>query len=245
MSTAIWHSAFLFDYQAFQRVILPTLIALDAGNDVFLRKQVDDIRQQVGLSENWILHNQGTALGNFGLDHDLRYRNALWGHWLLIILSTFLRPCVSLGQGSFLGCVLSELGWDDEDVRQLHNGLPTVKLLKPEAPYWRGMTREWSLPYWYHIGTQRSFQEGWLPVEGSVRLLELLLRDRQVIRETLGTRVKSRSGMNITKCIPESTDPEFWCANMLAVYERAIDMLTQSISSERGLYLISYSPEDW
>lgn len=245
MSTAVWRAAFLFDYQTFQREIVPLIAALDAGDDAPLRRRVNDIRQRIGRSENWILHSHGTALGNFGMDRDPRYRNALWGHWLLIVLSTFLRPCVSVEKGSFLGCVLPELGWNDEDAIRLYSGLPTSRLFEPEAPYWRGRTREWSFPYWYHVGAQRSFLEGWLPVEESARLLELLLKDHQLVKETLRLGVKPCPGVNITKCIPESTDPKYWYARALAAYDRSIDMLTQSVSAELGLYLVSYSPEDW
>jgi hypothetical protein len=144
------HSAFLFDYLNFQSTVTPLVLALTSGNAIPLQEKVAQVRQRVRLNINWILYDKGAYItDDIDLNQSPRYQNALWGNWLLVVLSSFLQPAISFDYDWLkLSTALRAFNWNDEDVERVISGLPSVWLLKPEANYQRNMATEWTLPYW-------------------------------------------------------------------------------------------------
>jgi len=249
------HSTFLFDYCAFQSAVTSLVAELDAGNPEPLRAQVMDIRQRIGNSKNWILHDKGTYLWDAVSADDVRFQNSLWGGWLLTVLSTFLSPCVELGYDwPKLSCTLYSLKWNKDDIRQIFNGLPTVWLLRPEAPYQLDQLGipiiPEPTPYWYWMRPDRSTYCGWLPVEKVARLRQRLLADQRLLRENLQTRIKLPPSVSSANAqISPDLNPDYWYERIPIVYQQAVEMMSQAEDAGVGLFSIVYQaygdPEEW
>ncbi|MCL4267173.1 MAG: hypothetical protein KJ069_28600 [Anaerolineae bacterium] len=207
------HTAFLFDYPKFQSTIAPLVRSLDTGDFAPLQEKAAQIRHEISLDETWILHDKGTHLmDDYNLIRDSRYQNGLWGHWLLIILSSFLQPIVSLEYDwSKLSTTLRSLEWVEEDVEKVIFGLPTVWLVKPRAPYQRGMVTEWTSPYWYWIRPMRCTYCGWLPVEEMNRLQKRLRDQQMLIESDVTTSIQLPPNVSLVNAqISEELDPNYW-----------------------------------
>jgi hypothetical protein len=244
-------SAFLFDYHTFRNIAMSLMAALDAGDPEPLQVRVTQMHQRAKSSKNWILHDKGTSLDDSVPAHDVRFQSGLWGHWLLIVLSEFLSPCVSLGYDwTKLSCALYSLKWDDQDIRRVYAGEPTVWLLKPGTPYQPDMVTEWSLPYWYWLRPERSTYSGWLSVEEVTRLRQRLYVDQASIEGDLRTWIQLPSNVSTANAhISRELNPDYWYEHIPVVYRQATDMLDQAIYAGKGLYLAVYQEEgdaeDW
>ena len=220
------HTAFLFDYRAFQSAATPLAAELDAGNPEPLRARVAEIRRKVGSSKNWILHDKGTEMGDFGRDRDPRYQGGLWGNWFLTILSTFLSPCVELGYDwPKLSCMLHSFKWTDEDVWKVLVGLPTVLLSRPNVPYNINPNEvvpiEKPVPYWYLMAPDRSTYCGWLPVEKVEKLHQRLLVGQHMLEEDLRTRIELPPNVSAANAhISPDLNPDYWYERIPIVYQR-------------------------
>lgn len=236
------HTAFLFDYSKFQSVIAPLMQALDAGDFVPLQEKAAQIRQEIGLDKAWILHDKGTHLmDDSNLIEDSRYQNAIWGHWLLLILSSCLHPHVSLGYDwSILSTTLRSLEWVKEDVEKVIFGLPTVWLVKPQSPYQRGVTG-WTSPYWYWIRPMRCTYCGWLPVE-ELNRLQKRLRDQQVLIERdVSTVIQLPPNVSLANAqISEDLDPNYWYTRIPVIYNEALKIMADAVSAKQGIFSIIY-----
>ena len=245
------HSAFLFDYRAFQSAVGSLTAELDAGNPEPLRARVAEIRQRIGNSANWILHDRGTYLWDAVPAGDARFKSGLWGNWLLTILSTFLSPCIEQGDDwSKLSCTLHSLKWTDEDVWRLLTGLSTVWLLKLDASYQRGMVVEWSMPYWYWMRPDRSTYCGWLPVEEVERLRQRLLDDQHRLEEDLQTWIRLSPHVSAANAhISPDLNPDYWYQRIPIVYQQAVAMMSRASEAGVGLFSVVYQaygdPEEW
>lgn len=245
------HSAFQFDYRAFQSVAIPLAAELDAGNPEPLRAQVAKIRLEVGNPKNWILHDKGIEMGDYGMDRDPRFQNCLWGNWFLTILSAFLSPCIELGYDwPKLSRTLHNLKWTDEDVWRVLTGLPTAWLLKPNAPYQRDMVAEHSMPYWYWMRPHRSTYGGWLPVEEVERLRQRLLADQHLLEKDLRAQIKLPPNVSAANAhISPDLNPDYWYERIPIVYQQSIDMMNQALDAGVGLFMVVYQaygdPEEW
>jgi len=245
------HAAFLFDYIGFQTTVTSLTAMLDCGDSSLLREQVTRIRQGIGAYKDWILHDKGTDFrGDLGLERDPRYQNSLWGHWFLIVLSTFLRPGISLGYDwSKLSCVLHAFQWEREDIFRVFAGQPTAWLLKPNAPYQRGQVVEWSDPYWYWINPRCTYC-GWLPMEDIAQLKKRLLAHRRLTEEDVRTQIALPSNISEEKAsISKELDPNYWYERIPIVYQRAIEMMSQALDAGVGLFMVvsqeEGEAEDW
>ena len=164
------HSAFIFDYREFMFSISTIVDALEKGNETPLKDRVYRIRQKFG-DRNWILENNSTSTGNLGWDQDSKYRQGLWGHWILIVFSEYLSSCTSLEyEWTELSHLLRIEKWEDEDIWKLLVGLPVAQLIKPQEKNMHDLPIRWSDPYWYWIRPERSRYSGWLPKEEINRL---------------------------------------------------------------------------
>lgn len=247
---SLQQSSFLFDYDAFQATATPLVAALDAGDPRPLQESVTRIRQKAGPYKNWVLHDKGTALWDSVSAQDPRFKSSLWGHWLLIVLSEFLHPCVSLGYDwTKLSVTLHSLKWSEVDVRRVFVGLPTVWLLKPEAPYERDkhgiLIVEKPIPYWYLITPDRATYSGWLPIEEIIRLRDRLLVDHaSVIQKVIHTQIQLPPNISTAKAhISPELDPNYWYKRIPVVYQQAIDMMDQAVDAGKGLLMVVYQEE--
>lgn len=168
------HSAFIFDYRELMFSISPIVDALEKGNVTPLKDRVYRIQQRFG-DGNWILANSGTSIGNLDWDQDPKYRQGLWGHWILIVLSEYLSRCPSLEyEWTELSHLLRIEKWEDEDIWKLLIGIPIAQLIKPQEKNKHNLPIRWSDPYWYWIRPERSRYSGWLPKEEINRLSDKL-----------------------------------------------------------------------
>lgn len=234
------HSAFLFDYHAFQATAVPLMAALDVGDFGPLQEHVTRICQKVGPYENWILDDRGTFLESFDSDLASLRRSDVLGHYFLIVLSAHLRPCTSLGYDwRKLSHTLDYLGWNDEDKQRLFAGLPIVQLLKPEVQYQPGLVIQLSHPYWYWIGPAHSIYNGWLPVEEVVRLQRRLQADQHLLDEDIRTRISLPPNVSAENAhISKELDPDYWYARIPIVYHQAIEMMGQALEAGEGLFMV-------
>jgi hypothetical protein len=209
-------SAFLFDYIDFMAAIDPIVHDLDKSNTESLRSIVEQIRNRIPNEQEWILHDIGTRLrGNFGLDKDYKYRNGLTGHWLLIVLSTFLLPVQSLEYGwSMFSRTLYDLKWEHEERHLILKGSPTSLLIKPELPP-LGRAVKWEDQYWYWVMPLYSVYNGWLSLDQSIRLLKHLESDKQRIDN------HQKDGYSI-----------------------ATQLLLRSIETKKGLFIVVYEEDN-
>lgn len=239
-------SSFLLDYRAFREAAAPLMAALDAGNPAPLQVRAAQVSRAIGSPKDWILHDKGTFLGDVSAKSDPRYRNSQWGHWFLIVLSEFLRPTVSLGYDWMkLSRTLHYFGWDQEASRRVFAGLPTVWLLKPDAPYHQGMFITWETPYWYWLGFDRSIHDGWLPVEEIPRLRQRLQAEQPLVERELRTRVVLPPEVSVERAhLSPLFDPDYWYARIPIVYRQAIEMMDQALKANVGLFMVVYQEED-
>ncbi len=237
------HSTFLFNYQEFQETIMPLTHALNSGNTAPLQKRVAQIRQEIKVEENWMLHDKGTYLtDDAGLLSDTRYQNALWGNWFLIVLSTFLQPITSFDYDwSKLSVTLHSMGWDVTDVELVTKGLPIVWLLKPEATYQHGMRIEWTLPYWYWIRPMRCSYCGWLPIEEVIRLHKLLQSKQDLFEAYVPDFIQLPANVSATNAyISRELDPNYWHTRIPLVYNQAIQVMEYAVNNKQGLFTVIY-----
>jgi len=249
------HSGFLFDYRAFQAAAAPLVAELDVSNPEPLRKWVADIRHEVGNSRNWILHDKGTYLWDAVSADNVCFHNRLWGNWFLTILSTFLKPCMELGYDwTKLTHTLRSLGWIENDIKLVFSGLPTVWLLKPEAPYQRDQLEipimPESAPYWYLIEPDRSTYSGWLPIEEIERLQKQLLTDQHLLEGNLWSRIKLPPDVSTANAhISPDLNPNYWYERIPIIYKQTIEMMSRAIDMGLGLFSVVYQaygdPEEW
>lgn len=223
---SLGHSTFLFDYQSFRLEVMPLLKALDEGNPEPLHQRVLQIRASVPDSKKWILHDRGTEIGgDFGLDRDPQQINRLWGHWLLIVLSTYLQPGGSLiFEWTTLSSILNLLNWSEKDRLDLLAGIPTVLLLKPNTQDVPKIQGRLEAPYWYWVAPIRCYRFGWLPLEEVDRLLNKLVHDQVLIDTALLKQIPK-----VIQGVRQPGD---------VAYQRAIDMLRQAKSANVGLFSI-------
>lgn len=187
------HHACLFDYESYQTFIQPLVSEVDGQRFESLRqhtckaiqqlrqewplsnlgfvKYIDGIRKEV-MTQEWPLLEHGGG----GLETEDEI-NAMInpgprdiGHWFLIILAQYLKPCPSsLGNWSVLKTVLTMLKWSTDDCDLLFNGLPTHQLLKPMLLQKSPKPLKNEDPYWFWVHPGRGWS-GWLPIEDVQRL---------------------------------------------------------------------------
>jgi hypothetical protein len=198
---------------------------LDKNDPARLKAIVDQIRIINSDPQKWILHNKGTQLhGYFGLDLDLKYRNGLIGNYLLIVLSTFLFPALSLGYNfSKFSQILHALEWKKEDIDHILEGYPTSLLIKPGLLPIHKIV-EWEDPYWCWVRPLYSNYSGWFPLPEIVRFHEKLNNDRDKV-----ARIN----------IPHQ--PVEAC---LEIYTAAIQMLDQAIAADKDLFLVVHEEDE-
>lgn len=240
------HASFLFDYQAFQLSVAPLATALERGDDTPLRLRVTTIRQQIERPDQWILHGVGGALWDYIPRDDPRYHQARWGHWLLIVLSEFLCPGISLAYDwPKLAHALRYLGWENTDVQRIVAGLPMVWLLKPDAPYQQDMAIHWDQPFWYWIRPAQSTYQGWLPHEDVTHLWQRLHNDHRRLEDLIRTRFPLPAYVTVTKAhLSPELDPEYWYHRIPLVYDQGIAMMQQALDAGVGLFTVVYQEYD-
>jgi hypothetical protein len=222
-------STFLFDYVGYKAAVAPIVDELDKNNLEPLKNIVENVRKDHVDHQKWILHNVGTRLDNFALDQDVKYQNSLIGHWLLIMLSTFLLPAQSLEYGwSKFSLILHKLNWSKEDINLILKGNSTSLLIKKTIP---PLTRvlEWNDPYWYWVMPRYGPYHGWLPLDEIVRLFERLDADKYKIGE-----------------IDDPSSNLYFPASMSLdnVYIKGIQMLKQAKEANKGLFIVVYEEDD-
>lgn len=222
-------STFLFDYVGYKAAIAPVIDELDKNNLEPLKEIVEGVRKRYANYHEWILHNVGTRLDDFALDQDVKYQNGLIGHWLLIMLSTFLSPAQSLEYGwSKLSLTLHKLNWNQNDIDLVLKGYPTSLLIKETiSPITR--VREWSDPYWYWVMPRYGPYHGWLPLNEVIRLSELMDAEKYRIGE-----------------IDDPSSKLYFPASMSLddVYDKGLQMLNQAKKAKKGLFIIVYEEDD-
>jgi len=155
------HIDFIFDYTSYKADLLGLSYEIESGNTDNLSGLVKNTRETVGSPDKWILHNNGTSIGDIGFDKRAEYRNALLGHWLLIVLSKYLSPAKSLGfHWNRLFLLLRTLGWKEEDVHELIFGNSVAILLNSDYLISTKAILKWSDPYWMWIRPERSIYSG-------------------------------------------------------------------------------------
>jgi hypothetical protein len=237
------HTAFLFDYYKFQSTIDPLIQALNGGNHIPLQEKVAQIRQEITAEENWILNDKGAFISDdAGLIHDDRYQNALWGHRLLIILSTFLKPVTSFEYDwAKLSVTLRSIEWDIEDIDRLIKGQPISWLLKPETDYQYDMKIEWALPYWYWIRPIRCTYCGWLPTGEIGRLHRLLQFQKDLIEGNMQNLIQLPANVTQTNAhISPELDPNHWYTKIPKVYNQALQIMEHALNHKQGLFTVIY-----
>jgi len=163
---AFEHAPFFFDYKSFKDELLSLSNEISNGNVDHLSLLVQNIRKMVRDPEQWILSNKGTYLSNMGFDQKIEYRNALIGHWLLIILSKYLSPAKPLGyRWTRLFLLLRTLEWKEKDVQAVIFGNSVAALICTEYKESARKSVKWTDPYWMWIRPERSIYSGWLSIE--------------------------------------------------------------------------------
>jgi hypothetical protein len=217
--------------------------ALNSGNATPLQEEVIQIRKKIIYDENWILHDKGGYLKDaFGLQQDARYQNALWGNWLLMVLSNFLRPTTSFEYDwGKLSTTLHSLEWSAEDIKRATTGLPTGRLLQPKAIDYRGMVIKYEMPYWYWIRPMRCTYCGWLPTEEIIRLQKQLQSKQHLLEKNLKTLIRLPENISMAKShISQELDPNYWYTRIPVIYNQAITMMEYAASNKQGLFIIIY-----
>jgi hypothetical protein len=177
-------STFLFDYTSCREDLLYTSNAIDQGNTEEVYKRVRAIRKRIGRPKRWILHNKGTYFDSYHYAlKEEKDRNCMFGHWLLVILSTYLKPLTSLDYNwPYLANVLHTLEWENDEIWELLYGHPIETLIYPD---FRAIKKDIEVtdPCWRWISPERSMNANWLPTERILSLRESILRTRQKFLE--------------------------------------------------------------
>jgi hypothetical protein len=170
------HSAFLFDYAHFRQDIDDLLSEASKSNFLPVYERAKQNARHIE-PEDWILHQHGTTLSlspfedkkyveQDGLDESVEV-----GYCLLVILSSYLENCPSLGENwGFFEMALKNVGWIDLDARLLIKGLPIEMLLNSDARIVQSKYRELGDPYWRWVIPTQAYASGWLPIEEIHRL---------------------------------------------------------------------------
>lgn len=233
------HSAFLFDYQSFMAAATSLMTAVDVGNLTPLQRRVDEISQQIRDEKSWILNDRGTFLERIDLGSTPVSRNDVIGYGFLIVLSAYLRPGTSLEfDWQKLASVLEYLKWGMEDRHLVLFGSPLTSLLKPLEKH-RLTEVRLTDPYWYWICPAHSTYNGWLAVNDIKKLLNRLTETRwQISKESIAQVLLPPSVSTEGSRNSKELDPEYWYERIPAVYERSIQMMTQALKQNLGLYMI-------
>jgi len=217
---------YLFNYNDFQKTVAPLVKALEKDDSRPLQEYVTEVRGKFNHPGEWILNDVGTSLnGDFGFDRDLKYQNALWGNWLLIVLSDFLHQTPSLNyKWTKLSKILETLGWNEEDRWLLIAGHPTSLLVKPQATHLRGMALTYSDPFWFWISPPYSTYCGWLSLEDINRLDRKLQIEKNNVVDNMEFSAKVSISLSEVNLI--------W-GNVMRVVKEAVN-------TDKGIFLVTY-----
>jgi hypothetical protein len=242
---ALRQSAFLFNYQAYNNMAQPLMAALEVGDLAPLKATVAQIRQEVGAYQNWILHDQGTDIWDWADARDPRYQQAIWGHWLLIVLSHFLQPTISLEfDWTKLARVLHHFGWSDIMVTAVIYGWPVARLLKPKTPNPHEVNKKQPTPYWCQVRPVQNTYAGWLPIDEITRLHQQLQSSQHLLTEDWRNRIRLPPRVLLENAhVSSELDPEYWYKRALMVYQRAIAMMASALHAGEGLFMVVSEPE--
>ena len=189
------------------------------------------VRKEV-LTQEWPLleHGGGSLLSEKEVRSQTIPGSRELGHWFLIMLSEYLRPCPSpLGNWGVLNQVLPALGWGTSDCELLFRGLPTSMLLNPEISEVSSRLLTDSDPYWLwlHPGRARS---GWLPSSNVSRLHSELSKIEDKIKSFDVRQIPGIDSDNPTVV----TDYQEY---LQSSYRDSLAMLSTAHKASQGLFM--------
>ncbi|HPH95397.1 MAG TPA: hypothetical protein PKW33_20995 [Anaerolineaceae bacterium] len=148
MSMIHWY--FLFDYQAFRPVLRNLIDDIEKGDLYPLFVKTMKIRSQFQDQKDWIFAPTYTFIDTIEDERNIDY-----GHWLYVVLSSYLKPapCV-LGYFLEFYQSLKFMGWLEDDIDTLFYGESIQRLVFPDLD--KAVPSDDDAPFWAWIRGEAS-----------------------------------------------------------------------------------------
>jgi hypothetical protein len=230
MEVTMYHSAFIFDYFSYQKDVYKIKPYLDKNNLIPLydeyRKTLESIK-----TEKWVLEDIGTSL--VPMDYVQVKRQSDIGYMLLVVLSKYLHPVISLNDDWMLleNVLETVFSWRSDKTKLLVSGLSTVLFFEPNANKTLDFVPK-NAPYTHWVIPMYSHLRGWLPIEEIYSLYddldmiynEIFSLDEEKVYQFSEHRPIEYMGNVATR--------------LQKAYIAAITMLKEAKNANMGLYFI-------